>query len=146
MPGGAAQDSLFPGTSCVTGSGTGVGPGSVHLGHIADHPIHIGFPGLHAHDGQDGIDPVVLFAVDGFHIEPIDLEDAEDVTVFDQALRDAVAVIPHVIRLFVERESIECTEVHVAWIELRCDRALCGIRSGYATLCHGVSFCSIFAV
>ena len=95
---------------------------SVHLGHIANDPIDIGFPGIHAHDGEDGVDPVVLLAVDRFHIETIDLEDAEDVSVLHETLGNAIPVVPHVVGLLVEREPVEGAEVHVVWIDVVCDR------------------------
>jgi len=87
---------------------------SVYLRDVSNHTVHISFPGIHSHDGQDGIDPVVLLAVDRFYIETVDFENAEDVSVLNEPLGNAVAVVPHVIGLLVEGEPVEGTEVHVA--------------------------------
>ena len=90
---------------------------SIHFGHVADHAVHIRFPGLHAHDRKDGVHPVVLLAVNRFHVEAVDFENAEDIAVFNHALRDAIAMVPHVVRLFVEREPVEGSEIHCEWVD-----------------------------
>lgn len=125
---GAVQGWLSRGTSSGITHRMGPGKWSVHLGNVADHAVHISFPGLHAHDGEDGIDTVVLFAVDGFYIESVDLKNAEDVAVLNHALGDAIAMVPHVVGLFIEREPIEGAEVHISWIEFSCDRTAERIR------------------
>ena len=92
--------------------------GSVHLRHFANHLVHIGFPSVHAHDWEDGVDTVVLFAVNRLDIKAVDFENAQDVAVFYHALRDAIPMVPHIVRLFVEWEPVEGSEVHVVRVTL----------------------------
>ena len=92
--------------------------GSVHLRHLANHLVHIGFPSVHSHDGEDGVDSVVLLAVNGFDVKAIYFENAQDIAVFDHPLRDAISVVPHIVRLLVEREPVESSEVHVVFVTL----------------------------
>ena len=76
--------------------------------------IDVAFPFWQIGNGQDGIDSVVPSAVDGLNVKSIQLENAEDVSVLNEPLGNAVAVVPHVIGLLVEGEPVEGTEVHVA--------------------------------
>lgn len=94
------------------------GTWSVHLRYVADYPLYVGLPSLHAHNGKDGIDPVILLAVNRFYIEAVDFENAEDVSVLHHSLGNAVPVVPHVVGLFVQRESVESTEVHIESVAL----------------------------
>ena len=87
----------------ASAAGMDNGNWSICLGHAANDAIYVRLPGFHAQNGQDGIDPVVLFAVNRFYIESIDFENAKDVSVFYEPLRNAVSVVPHVIRLLVKR-------------------------------------------
>jgi len=90
----------------------------VHLRNVANDAFYIGFPCFHAHDGQDGVDAVVLLAVDRFYIETIDFENAQDVSVLDHALGNAISVVPHVVGLLVERKPVESSEVHIQWVDV----------------------------
>ena len=86
--------------------------GSLHLRDTSNDAVNIGLPSLHSHDGKNGIHTVVLLAVNGLYIEPVNFENAKDVAILDHALRNAIAVVPHVVRLFVEREPVECAKIH----------------------------------
>ena len=59
---------------------------------------------------------VVAAGVDGFDKKAVDLKNAEDVSVFDDALREANAVVPHVAGLLIEWKSVEGVELHGARI------------------------------
>jgi hypothetical protein len=91
-----------------------IGRWSVHLRYIANHPFYIGFPRVHPHNGKDGVDAVVLLAVDGLHVKSVDFENAEDISVLNEPLRNAVSVVPHIVGLLIEGEPVEGAEVHVA--------------------------------
>lgn len=102
----------FQERSCVTSAGMANGIKSIRLRDISDHAVYVRLPSLHAEDGQYGVHSVVLLAVNGLHVESVDFENAKDVAVFHQPLRNAVAVVPHVVCLLVERQPVEGAEIH----------------------------------
>ena len=74
--------------------------------------IDVAFPFRQIGNGQDGIDTVVPSAVDGLNVKSIQLENAEDVAVLNDALGQTNPMVPHIIRFLVEREAIESSQVH----------------------------------
>ena len=74
--------------------------------------IDIAFPFRQIGNGQDGVDSVVPSAVDGLNIKSIQLENAEDVSVLNDALGQTNTVVPHIICFLVEREAVESSQVH----------------------------------
>ena len=74
--------------------------------------IHIALPFRKVGNGENGIDAVVAAGINGFDKKAIDLKNAKDVSVFDDALRVANAVVPHVGRLLIEGQPIESIEFH----------------------------------
>ena len=85
---------------------------SVQFQQVGEHLIHIAFPFRNVGNGENGIDAVVAAGIDGFDKKAVDLKNAEDVSVFDDALREANAVVPHVGRLLIEGQPIESIEFH----------------------------------
>ena len=85
---------------------------SVQFQQVGEHLIHIAFPFRNVGNGENGIDAVVAAGIDGFDKKAVDLKNAEDVSVFDDALREANAVVPHVGRLLIEGKPIESIEFH----------------------------------
>ena len=63
--------------------------------------VHIAFPFWNVCNGKNGVHPVVPSGVNGLNKEAIDLKNAEDVTILDDALREADAVVPHVAGLLI---------------------------------------------
>ena len=84
----------------------------VQFQQVGEHLIHIAFPFRKVGNGENGIDAVVAAGVNGFDKKAIDLKNAKDVSVFDDALRVANAVVPHVGRLLIEGQPIESIEFH----------------------------------
>ena len=74
--------------------------------------VNVAFPFRNVCDGQDGVYAVVSAGVNGFDKEAVDFENAQNIAVLDDALRQADAVVPHVGRFLVEWESIESVEFH----------------------------------
>ena len=74
--------------------------------------VYIPFPFRQISDGQDGIDSVVASAVNGLDVKSIQLKNAEDVAILNDALGQTNSVVPHVIRFLVEREAVESGQVH----------------------------------
>ena len=74
--------------------------------------IDVAFPFRQIGNGQDGVDSVVPSAVNGLNVESIQLENAEDVSVLNNALGQTYPVVPHIIRFLVEREAVESSQVH----------------------------------
>ena len=74
--------------------------------------IDVAFPFRQIGNGQDGIDTVVPSAVDGLNVKSIQLKNAEDVAVLNDALSQTNPVVPHIIRFLVEREAVESSQVH----------------------------------
>ena len=74
--------------------------------------IYIAFPFRQIGNGQDGIDSVVTSAVNGLNVKSIQLKNAEDVAVLNDALGQTNSVVPHIIRFLVEREAVESSQVH----------------------------------
>ena len=85
---------------------------SVQFQQVGEHLIHIAFPFRNVGNGENGIDAVVAAGIDGFDKKAVDLKNTEDVSVFDDALRQANAVVPHVGRLLIEGQPIESIEFH----------------------------------
>ena len=85
---------------------------SVQFQQVGEHLIDIAFPFGNVGNGENGIDAVVAAGIDGFDKKAVDLKNAEDVSVFDDALREANAVVPHVGRLLIEGKPIESIEFH----------------------------------
>ena len=75
---------------------------SVQFQQVGEHLIDIAFPFGNVGNGENRIDAVVAAGIDGFDKKAIDLKNAEDVSVFDDALREANTVVPHVGRLLIE--------------------------------------------
>lgn len=75
---------------------------SVQFQQVGKHLIDVAFPLRNVRNGENGIHAVVAARVNGFNKEAVDLKNAEDVSVFDDALRKAYAVVPHVGRLLIE--------------------------------------------
>ena len=84
----------------------------VQFQQVGEHLIHIAFPFRKVGNGENRIDAVVAAGVNGFDKKAIDLKNAKDVSVFDDALRVANAVVPHVGRLLIEGQPIESIEFH----------------------------------
>lgn len=80
---------------------------------LADHLVHVALPLGDVGDGQDGIHPVVAPGIDGLHVESPQLENAQDVSIFDDSLGQTHPMIPHIVRLLVERKPVECLQIHV---------------------------------
>jgi hypothetical protein len=116
--GGAVHNGPCPPITSDTGHRRANGALSVHFGDIANHTFYIGLPSLQSHDGKDGIDAVVLFAVDRFYIKAVDFKNAEDVTVLDHSLGNAIPVVPHVVGLLIEWKPVESTEVHIHGVDV----------------------------
>ena len=76
--------------------------------------VYIPFPFRQVSDGQDGIDSVVASAVNGLDVKSIQLKNAEDVAVLNDALGQTNSVVPHIIRFLVKREAVESSQVHFA--------------------------------
>ena len=74
--------------------------------------IDVAFPFRQIGNGQDGIDSVVTSAVNGLNVKSIQLKNAEDVAVLNDALGQTNSVVPHIIRFLVEREAVESSQVH----------------------------------
>ena len=74
--------------------------------------IYIAFPFRQIGNGQDGIDSVVTSAVNGLNVKSIQLKNAKDVAVLNDALGQTNSVVPHIIRFLVEREAVESSQVH----------------------------------
>lgn len=74
--------------------------------------IDVAFPFRQIGNGQDGVDSVIPSAVDGLNVKSIQLKNAEDVAVLNDALGQANPVVPHIIRFLVEREAVESSQVH----------------------------------
>lgn len=79
---------------------------------IRQNLIDIAFPFWQIGNGQDGVDSVVPSAVDGLNVKSIQLENAEDVSVLNDALGQTNPMVPHIIRFLVEREAVESSQVH----------------------------------
>ncbi len=75
---------------------------SVQFQQVGEHLIHIALPFRKVGNGENGIDAVVAAGINGFDKKAIDLKNAKDVSVFDDALRVANPVVPHVRRLLIE--------------------------------------------
>ena len=84
----------------------------VQFQQVGEHLIHIAFPFRKVGNGKNRIDAVVAAGVNGFDKKAIDLKNAKDVSVFDDALRVANAVVPHVGRLLIKGQPIESIEFH----------------------------------
>ena len=84
----------------------------VQFQQVGQHLIHIALPFRKVGNGENGIDAVVAAGINGFDKKAIDLKNAKDVSVFDDALRVANAVVPHVGRLLIEGQPIESIEFH----------------------------------
>ena len=74
--------------------------------------IDVTLPFWQVCNGKDGIDPVVPAAINGLNIKSIQLENAKDVSVLNDALGQTNSVVPHVVRFLVEREAVESSQVH----------------------------------
>ena len=74
--------------------------------------IDVAFPFGQIGNGQDGVDSVVTSAVNGLNVKSIQLKNAEDVAVLNDALGQTNPVVPHIIRFLVEREAVESSQVH----------------------------------
>ena len=74
--------------------------------------IDVAFPFRQIGNWQDGVDSVVPSAVDGLNVKSIQLKNAEDVAVLNDALGQTNSVVPHIIRFLVEREAVESSQVH----------------------------------
>ena len=85
---------------------------SIELEKIREDLVHIPFPLRNVSNGQNGIHTVVASGVNGLDKEAVDFKDAEDVSVLDDALRKACAVVPHVVGLLIQREPVEGVEFH----------------------------------
>ena len=85
---------------------------SIQFQQVREHLVNVAFPFRNVCDGQDGVHAVVSAGVNGFDKEAVDFENAQNVAVLDDALRQADAVVPHVGRFLVEWESIESIEFH----------------------------------
>lgn len=85
----------------------------VQLQQVGKHLVYIALPFRNVRNGENGIDAVVASGVNGFYKKAVDLKNAEDVSVFDDALREAYAVVPHVGRFLIEGKSIEAVEFHI---------------------------------
>ena len=79
---------------------------------VRQHLINVSLPLRNVRNWQDGIHSIVPSRVYGFYKEPIDLENAKDVAIFDDALRKANAVVPHVTCFLIQREPVEGIEFH----------------------------------
>lgn len=85
---------------------------SIELEEIREDLVHISLPLRNVSNGQNGIHTVVPSGVNGLDKEAVDFKDAEDVSVLDDALRKACAVVPHVVGLLIQREPVEGVEFH----------------------------------
>lgn len=74
--------------------------------------INVAFPFWQICYGQDGIDTVVPSTVDGLNVKTIQLKNAEDVSILNDALGQTNPVVPHIIRFLVEWEAVESNQVH----------------------------------
>jgi len=74
--------------------------------------IDVAFPFRQIGNRQDSIDSVVPSAVDGLNVKSIQLKNAEDVSVLNDALGQTNPVVPHIIRFLIEREAVESSQVH----------------------------------
>ena len=74
--------------------------------------IDVAFPFRQIGNRQDGVDSVVTSAVNGLNVKSIQLKNAEDVSVLNDALGQTNPVVPHIIRFLVEREAVESSQVH----------------------------------
>ena len=74
--------------------------------------IDVAFPFRQIGNRQDGVNSVVPSAVDGLNVKSIQLKNAEDVSVLNDALGQTNPVVPHIIRFLVEREAVESSQVH----------------------------------
>jgi len=87
----------------------------IEVEEIRQNLINIAFPIGQISNRQNCIHSIVATAIDGFHIETIQLENTKDVSVFNDALREAYSVVPHVICLLIKREAVESCQVHDRW-------------------------------
>ena len=87
-------------------------PSLVQFQQVGEYLIHIALPFRKVGNGENGINAVVAAGINGFDKKAIDLKNAKDVSVFDDALRVANAVVPHVGRLLIEGQPIESIEFH----------------------------------
>lgn len=79
---------------------------------ICQDLIDVAFPFWQISNGQDGIDAVVPSAVDGLNVKPIQLKNAEDVSVLNDSLGQTNPMVPHIICFLVEWEAVESSQVH----------------------------------
>ena len=79
---------------------------------IRQNLIDIAFPFWQIGNGQDGVDSIVPSAIYGLNVKSIQLKNAEDVAVLNDALGQTNSVVPHIIRFLVEREAVESSQVH----------------------------------
>ena len=85
---------------------------SIDVKKVREYLIDVSFPLWNVRNWQDGIHTIVASRVNGFHKEPIDLKNAKDVAIFDDALRKANAVVPHVTCFLIQKEPVEGVEFH----------------------------------
>ena len=83
--------------------------------------IYVPLPFWQICNGQDGINSVVSSAVNGLNVKSIQLKNAEDIAVLNDALGQTNPVVPHVIRFLVEREAVESSQVHfdIYYVKIR---------------------------
>jgi len=79
----------------------GIAANSIQVKQLLHHLINVALPFWNISDGQDGVNAVVAARIDGFNVEPLQLKNAKDVTVFNNALRQTNAMVPHVVRFFI---------------------------------------------
>ena len=79
---------------------------------VGNDLIDIALPFRQIGYGENGIDAVVTSAVDGLNVKTIQLKNAEDVSVLNDALGQTNPVVPHIICFLVEREAVESSQVH----------------------------------
>lgn len=79
---------------------------------VGNDLINISLPFRQIGYGENGIYAVVAPAVDGLNVEAVQLKNAQDVSVFYDALCQAHPMIPHIIRFLVEGKSVESCQVH----------------------------------
>ena len=85
---------------------------SIQMKQLLHDLIHVAFPFGNVCNGQDGVYAVVSAGIDGFNIKSLKLKDAQDVAVLYDALGKANAMVPHVIRFFVEWKAVERLQIH----------------------------------
>lgn len=74
---------------------------------VGQYLIDIPLPLWQIGNRKNRVNPIVSAGIDRFNVEIIQFKYAEDISVLNNTLGMAGAMIPHVVCLFVERQAVE---------------------------------------